>query len=385
MKLMTRKKVLITIDWFLPGTNSGGPVRSYENLLDHFSKDHDFYVITRNTDYCDNKPYETVLSDSWNTVKKNLNVYYISNDKLRFNTIKKICLSIKFDIVLINGVYSWYFSILPLWIFKFLKAKKIVSPRGMLNSQAFSTNKIKKVIFLKIARLINLYGNVFFHATNEDEASNIKILLKKNNIIIAPNLPRINNNKVLTKISKKSGHVKLIYTARISKEKGTLFAIRCLNMLILSSDTKIEFDLFGAIYDNDYWLECQNQIKKLPSNIIVKYKGLADSEMIPTILEHYHFLLLPSEGENFGHSILESFTAGRPALISNNTPWKNLELKKVGWDVSLENIDDLRLAITKTVEIDQNKYDILSKNAFDFATNFCNNKKFISQNERLFD
>ena len=198
-------------------------------------------------------------------------------------------------------------------------------------------------------------------------------------------MPRINNNKVLTKISKKSGHVKLIYTARISKEKGTLFAIRCLNMLTLSSDTKIEFDLFGAIYDNGYWLECQNQIKNLPSNIIVRYKGLADSEMIPTILEHYHFLLLPSEGENFGHSILESFTAGRPALISNNTPWKNLELKKIGWDVSLENIDDLILAITKTVEMDQNKYDILSKNAFDFATNFCRNKKFISQNKRLFD
>lgn len=385
MILMTRKKVLITIDWFLPGTNSGGPVRSYENLLDHFSEDHNFYVITRNIDYCDNKPYENVLSDSWNTVKNNLNVYYISNDNLGFNTIKKICLSIKFDIVLINGVYSWYFSILPLWIFKFLKVKKIVSPRGMLNSQAFSTNKIKKVIFLKIARLINLYGKVFFHATNEYEASNIKILLKKNNIIIAPNLPRINNNKVLTKISKKSGHVKLIYTARISKEKGTLFAIRCLNMLTLSSDTKIEFDLFGAIYDNGYWLECQNQIKNLPSNIIVRYKGLADSEMIPTILEHYHFLLLPSEGENFGHSILESFTAGRPALISNNTPWKNLELKKIGWDVSLENIDDLILAITKTVEMDQNKYDILSKNAFDFATNFCRNKKFISQNKRLFD
>ena len=70
MILMTRKKVLITIDWFLPGTNSGGPVRSYENLLDHFSEDHNFYVITRNIDYCDNKPYENVLSDSWNTVKK---------------------------------------------------------------------------------------------------------------------------------------------------------------------------------------------------------------------------------------------------------------------------------------------------------------------------
>ena len=49
---MTRKKVLITIDWFLPGTKSGGPVRSYANMIAYFKNEFDFYIITRDTDYC---------------------------------------------------------------------------------------------------------------------------------------------------------------------------------------------------------------------------------------------------------------------------------------------------------------------------------------------
>lgn len=381
---MTRKKILITIDWFFPGTNSGGPVRSYLNLVNHFSKYYDFFVITRDTDYCEKKPYKTVLSNSWNVINESLNIYYISNEKLSYNTIKKISHSYKFDAVLISGIYSWYFSILPLIIFRYKNIKKIVSPRGMLSSQAFSTKKMKKFFFLKITRLLNFYNKNFFHATNDDEAFAIKKTLKSRNIIIAPNLPRY-NNKELKQILKTTGEVKFISIARISKEKGTLYAIKCLNSLPLSSYTKIEFDLFGTIYDDNYWVECQNEIKKLPSSIVVNYKGFADSEIIPSILEQYHFLLLPSKGENFGHSIIESLTAGKPVLISNNTPWKNLEIKGVGWDVSLEKNENLKNAIIKAAKTNQKKYDQLSKNAFDYAFKFLNNKKLISQNECLFN
>ena len=45
---MDKIKILLFIDWFLPGTKSGGPVRSYANLISHFKDDYDFYVITRN-------------------------------------------------------------------------------------------------------------------------------------------------------------------------------------------------------------------------------------------------------------------------------------------------------------------------------------------------
>ena len=35
--------------------------------------------------------------------------------------------------------------------------------------------------------------------------------------------------------------------------------------------------------------------------------------------------------------------------------------------------------------MNQSKYNILSRNAFNYASKYNNNKKFISQNERLFE
>ena len=73
---MNKKKVLICIDWFLPGTNSGGPVQSYSNFIDHLKDDYEFFVITRDTDYASQTPYPNITPDSWNLLSDYLNVYY---------------------------------------------------------------------------------------------------------------------------------------------------------------------------------------------------------------------------------------------------------------------------------------------------------------------
>jgi glycosyltransferase involved in cell wall biosynthesis len=48
-------------------------------------------------------------------------------------------------------------------------------------------------------------------------------------------------------------------------------------------------------------------------------------------------MLLPTLGENFGHSIIEALSAGLPVIISNRTPWKNLMVEGVGADLPLED------------------------------------------------
>ena len=53
-------------------------------------------------------------------------------------------------------------------------------------------------------------------------------------------------------------------------------------------------------------------------------------------MKNYHCLFLPSTGENYGHAIVEAFSAGLPVIISTLTPWKNLESQKVGWDIPLD-------------------------------------------------
>ena len=110
---MPKKKILIFIDWFLPGTNSGGPIQSYANLIEYFKEEYDFYVVTRNIDYESDEPYEGIVSGSWNRLSEHLEVHYLFHNQLRNTDYRKIINSKNFDLALVNGIYSWYFSILP--------------------------------------------------------------------------------------------------------------------------------------------------------------------------------------------------------------------------------------------------------------------------------
>jgi len=383
---MTRKKVLITIDWFLPGTKSGGPVRSYANMIAHFKNEFDFYIITRDTDYCETIPYQQIQQNTWNVYNDNTHIFYVSKENLNLKNIREVYFSKTFDVVLINGVYSWYFSILPLFLFKNRPTKTIVSSRGMLNSQAFSVKLKKKKIFLFLAKSLGLYNGVIFHATNEIESKCIKNELgNKLNVIVAQNLPRLTISRKRKDANKKEGILNLVSIARISKEKGTKEALKGILEYSSRNQSKIKFDLFGTLYDKEYWQQCEEIIKKFPDHVEISYKGSIESNKVPSLLQNYDFLLMPSEGENFGHSILEALTVGLPVIISDNTPWKNLEEKKIGWDISLNDTQNLQNVLEVAINMDQVSYNKWSLNAFNFATAYYNNEDVIKANRVLFE
>ena len=93
---------------------------------------------------------------------------------------------------------------------------------------------------------------------------------------------------------------------------------------------------------------------------------------------------MPSEGENFGHAILEALSAGCPVIISDMTPWKSLESKKIGWDLSLDNPENFVDAIETAAAMNQETYGEWSNNAISFANNFCNNPTILEANRKLF-
>ena len=47
---MKKKKILIFIDWFLPGYKAGGPIQSISNFVNHFGTVFDISIITSNKD-----------------------------------------------------------------------------------------------------------------------------------------------------------------------------------------------------------------------------------------------------------------------------------------------------------------------------------------------
>jgi glycosyltransferase involved in cell wall biosynthesis len=373
------KNVLAFIDWYKPGYKAGGTITAFSNFVDHLEDDFEFNIITRDTDYCDTESYSTIVSDQWNTISKS-NVHYISRPQLNYKRIKKIASNKSYDYVYVNGIFSFYFSVLPLLIFRNMPL--IVNPHGMLSQQAFSIKNNKKIIFLKIINFLNLYKKTTFHVANEEEAQAVKKRIEVfQEIKIANQLPRKLKHENLKRNIKKKETLKLISIARISPEKGTKYIFEFLSKI---QNKEIIFDLYGPLYDKEYWKECEQLIINLPKTITVNYKGSVDGSTINDVLKNYHFFIMPSEGENFGHAILEALSAGCPVIISDKTPWKTLESKKIGWDLSLNNPEKFIYAIETAAEMNQETYNEWSINAINFAENFCNNPTILEENRKLF-
>jgi len=381
--LPTSKKILIFIDWFLPGYKAGGPIRSVANLTDHLSGEFEFFIVTRNSDYLENTPYPNIKANQWVKHSENINVYYFSKEQLNIKNIRNVVAELSFDSVYINGIYSFYFSLFPVYLLEKTAVKVIVASRGMLSEHSFSSKNLKKKIFIFLANILGFYKNVIFHVTNKKEKKEVsKTIHKPKGFIIAPNLPSKIKESFKKKRVKKESVLKLLSIARISKEKNILYALQVLTDTNYSG--KIKFDIYGSVYQQDYWKKCLEIIKSLPANIAIKYKGEINNNIVLKTLQNYHFLFLPTLGENFGHSILESFSAACPVIISDQTPWRNLEEKKIGWDIALADTDKFVKTIQYCINMGQEEYNQLSSNAYEFAKSFASNPEIIEQSRKLF-
>lgn len=379
---MTKKKILIFIDWYLPGYKAGGPIQSVANLVEHLKDEFDFSIITRDTDYCENIPYKNIKSDEWNVLYDGVKIYYISQSNLTRSTIRDLIRKTDFDTVYLNGIYSVYFTLFPLLFLRKKHRKQVViASRGMLSEGSLSVKKIKKQFFIRASKVLSLFDDVIFHATTESEKNDIlKHLGDKMKVKQAGNLPqKLSGNKLFVR-EKTEGNLRLISIARVSPEKNLLYALKVLKNI--KSD--VVFDIYGPVYDNVYWSECEKTIQNLPLNVKVNYKGSLQSSEVIDQLQKAHILFMPSTGENFGHIILQSFLSGCPVILSDQTPWRALKEKRVGWDIPLENMSVFVEAIESAARLSQEDYNVMSASAFEYANSYINDPHILSQNKDLF-
>jgi len=378
------KTVLSFIDWYVPGYKAGGVLKAFANQVSHFNEDFQFKIITRNNDYMETTPYDDVKTDEWNTIDKNVDVFYLSPANVNYGYLKELVNNINFDTVYIHGIYSLWFSIMPIHFSKKNKAKKIViAAHGMLGKHALSVKSRKKQLFTNASKLFGLYKNVYFHAANADEANDVYSVIGKNaKVIIAEEMPMKTKLAEWKPRVKKKGELVLASVARIAPEKNTLYAVEALKNC---TKGKITYNIYGPVYEKEYWAKCEEVISKLPDNITVNYKGSIPGDQVLDMFNTVHFMFLPTTGENFGHTILESFMAATPVIISNNTPWKNLEQQKIGWELPLDNVDLFVDKITAAVNMGQEEYDVLSKHSLEYAFDFINDDTIKLQNDLLFN
>lgn len=376
-------KILTFVSGYLPGYKSGGPVRTISNMVDALQGHHTFKVICSDRDLGDIEKYENINNNQWYSVD-GADVLYLSPSEMTVSRYIKIFNCESFDVLYLNSFFDKNFSIKPLLAFFLSKNKNkkiLLAPRGEFSTGALELKKIKKKLFLYFSKIFKIYNKVFFHASSEIESRDIRNALgvSVDKIKIALDLPG-NSKEGIMENNREDKILKLIFISRISRKKNLDVAINILKNV----KERVDFDIYGPIEDNSYWEECKRSIINVPLNIKVKYCGEVNNSHVVKLMSEYDIFFFPTKGENFGHVISESLMAGTPVLISDQTPWVNLEEKGLGWEIPLEKEYLFVEKISGFSKTGMNYRNSLRKKIIAKSNEISFDEKSISDNINLF-
>jgi len=378
-------KILTFCDYFIPAYKAGGPIKTLENLNKYLGNGIKFVFVTRDRDLGDKSQFPGIQTDKWLN-HADINIFYIQKRTVYLFKIFSLLRTTKFDLIYLNSFFSINFSILIMIIAKLMLNKKpiLLAPRGEFSPGFLSIKSMKKRSYFCLVKLLNLYNNIYWHASNVEEKTNIlKIFPKyKNRIFIATNITDLEIDLGETKRPKKvKGKLNICFISRIHKGKNLHIAIDVINKL----KGNINFDIYGPVHTESYWDVCLSAIKKSPKNITINYMGYIEHKDVRKTLYNYDIFFLPTLGENYGHIILEALSTGCPVLTSNHTPWNDIEKYNAGWIVKDNCSSEYVNLLNRIAEYSEDELSKISKHALNYFVDKNNIKEKIEQHHRLFD
>ena len=370
---------MIYTDWFPPAYRAGGPVQSIYQLTQLLKQAFDIYVLTTTKDL--NNSIEDQLPTKNDFVKvEGIQVIYLDEANRSLAQVSRIHDTLRPDYTFFNGIFKRYFyKHLLVHLFSRSNAKTIISLRGMLRASAMQHHKMKKRLYLLAVKWLSSRKNVSFHCTTKEEEREMLVHFgKKYTRKVLPNIPFLSQDIVNLP---KAEMLNIIYAARIHPIKNLHLVIRVLARV----NASVKLTIVGVVEDEAYWLKCQDEIKQLPAHIHVKFLGDLNHKSLMQKLPNFDVYFLPTQGENFGHSIFEALSAGLPVIISDQTPWRDLNKQKLGFDIPLKNENEYVKAIEFFAQMDQGAYASYAQNAMNFARNYYEKQQYEDNYKKLFE
>ena len=356
------RRILIITGRYLPGYRDGGPVRSIENLTEWMGDEYDFRILCLDRDHGDEVPYPGIITDGYNEVGK-AKVRYVPSFSEK--TIEE--LSSDADIVYVCGPYGDYARM----AMGLKKKGKIAAPlyvasMGSFSPEAFRIKGLKKKLYISYMKKSGMFDGVTWSVTSMREAKELgDIVGKDSRCVVAADLPR----RGTTEHShiKEEGELKLVFLSRICRKKN-LDAIPDI-LKLADENIHIKLDIYGTPEDRQYLKQCLyklDNLKKTHPYCKWEYKGEADSTKVPQIFAAYDAFLFPTLGENYGHVIAESLSAGCVPVISDATPW--LDLGKKGCGYVCSDVMTYARAIEDLAAMSEEKIVKMQENCYSYIT-----------------
>lgn len=400
-----KPRIAILLAHYLPGYRAGGPIRSIANLVQALGDEFEFRIITSDHDLESKVPYSNVIADTWVPVGK-AQVIYLSARGRSLPSFLRLLRSLDYEVLYLNSFYARSFSMLPIILQRLHMIPKrptLLAPRGEFSPGALALKPKRKASYITLAKIMKIYRDVIWQASTELEADDIRRALPnsaRGRLTVAGNIPTgsdpARHTSPLTILTasdiaagssaheflsrdKPSGRLNIVFLSRIARKKNLAAALSFLDGL----RGQVYFDIYGPIEDQAYWFECQRTIDQLPANVRVRHCGAIQHDAIMNTLSAYDLFLLPTLGENYGHVIHEALLAGCPVLISNRTPWRNLEALGIGWDLPLEDPEQFRTVLQYCLDMDSATYRPLSQRAYQYGANISSDATILEQNRQM--
>jgi glycosyltransferase involved in cell wall biosynthesis len=381
------QKILVFIDHYVPGFKFGGPVRSISNLVSRLSDHYEFYIFTSDRDLGDSEPYRDVAPDSWIQVGK-ARVFYSNNRSLR--NIRRRAEEISPDLIYLNSFFSRVSikMLLSRTLGLSRRVPVVLAPRGEFADGAMVIKPLRKKAYINFVNSLGLLDGITLQASTDYEKADIETHLQKGKMwstsasMVACDISaeEVSELRQRTRNYKEQGVLRLISVARVSRNKNLKGALQILQGV----SGQVSFSIYGPIIDPAYWASCQECIQKMPADIKVQYCGALNHDQVQDIFYAHDMLFLPTLGENYGHVIGESLLAGCPVLVSDKTPWRNLESVGVGADVSLSQPEKFRQWIEKFSAMDNDEYLAWSRRSLEYGLKFLQDRAPLEQNLKMF-
>ena len=333
---------------FYPATFYGGPISSTWGLSKEIStKDIEMYVSTTNANGISRLDVETNRF-----IKKRDNFfvkYYYEEfiNRFSFAFIFGIWFDIKkADIVYIQ--YLFHYTVLFSLLFSMLQRKRVlVCPRGSFSLFTLSNSRplIKRAWISLFVKPFHRF--IQWQASSNLESNDIKRILPDAKVHIISDgvdfasfqdFQRYDRVALLEKYTK----TKFKDVSTIFFSMGRLHTIKAFDVLISAFSLFVKEHKYAKLIiaggDDGVEEDLRQQILDLKLEYSVFLIGAIGFDDKKILLNNCDYFSLASDFESFGIVVAEALCCGKPIVVSDKTPWQDLQQNQCGFLVNNDNV-----------------------------------------------
>jgi glycosyltransferase involved in cell wall biosynthesis len=312
--------VLCTSPHFEPGYRGGGPIRSVARIADTLSEQVRLTIVTSDRDASCRTPYPGRSGRF--VARRNATVFYLNTKSpVQWLRMWRALRRERFDLLYVNSYWSRPFTAVPILAAQLgllRVARVLVAPRGELSAGALNLKSRRKRALGRLWRSVLRRSRPWWHATSDPERQDINATFPDDPVLLCPAQVALPDDATAPPTA--GDTASLVFISRINPKKNLHIVLSALRVV----RDRATLDIYGPIEDRGYWRTCVRQMRALPDNVRVRYRGTLEPGEVRATFARYDAFVFPTAGENFGHVIAESLSASCPVLCSAHTPWSRL-------------------------------------------------------------